>query len=281
MPNQTGPKTKSGKLASCMNRLKHSACAESLFIKGENPDDFFSLLENAFEQYQPAFDQDAILVTRSVQANWILMRRERISAEFETALYERKPGGRHLVPKMDLDELFLFDRYTTAAQRAFRRALLDVQLIQKMENDNERWQLQLAAQKAKLTPEAEPMKTDPMKDLKRKVDEDVISTVTQNNDVAIDEYGAHIPQAVFVANENGTAEACETVPSNAEVRRIIATAQNYPTPPTEVVRTYVFAGLVPPEFHWLITEDWQREIEDQELRKTLSFDDWRTLTANE
>ncbi len=276
MPNQTGPKSKSGKLASCMNRLKHSACAESLFIKGENPDDFFSLLENAFEQYQPAFDQDAILVTRSVQANWILMRRERIAAEFETALYERKPGGRHLVPKMDLDELCLFDRYTTAAQRAFHRSLLNLKLIKKMENDNERWQRQFAAEKARLAPDA-----DPLKDFKKKTEADIVSTVTQNNDVAIDEYGAHIPQAVFVANENGIAEVCETVPSNAEVRRIIATARNYPTPPTEVVRTYIFAGLVPPSYHWLITEDWQREIEDQELRKTMSFDDWLTLTANE
>jgi hypothetical protein len=33
--------------------------------------------------------------------------------------------------------------------------------------------------------------------------------------------------------------------------------------------------------HWLTTEDWQRTAKDLELRKTLSFDEWRKLAANE
>src|SRR5579863_7243346 len=141
MSNQTGPNI-TGKLASCMNHLTHGGTSESLFIKDEKPEDFFTLLENAFEQHQPAFDQDAILVTRSVRAHWILMRRERTADAYEAALHARKPDPTYWVP-IDLHELHLFDRYKTQAARAFTRALKDLQTIQKMARDEQRWQYHL------------------------------------------------------------------------------------------------------------------------------------------
>ena len=256
MPNQTGPTSVSGKLASCMNRLKHSACAESLFIKGENPDEFFSLLENAFEQHQPAFDQDAILVTRSVQANWIFMRRERIAAEFETALYERKPHGKYLLPNGDLHEIHLIDRYKTAAHRHFTRCLKDLQLIKKMDHDTERWQLQLAAQEEKF--ESDPKNA---------------AFMAENQEPTGDE--SEVTQSVYAAfDESGKTIAFEASPKNDTIRRL-------PTPPANVVRTYHLKGPVPKPYHWLLTNDKQRNWSYQEIEKCLTFDEWQQLTNNE
>jgi hypothetical protein len=53
MANQTGPTSFTGKLASSMNNLRHGSTAKSLFLSSENPEDFFALLANSFEHYQP------------------------------------------------------------------------------------------------------------------------------------------------------------------------------------------------------------------------------------
>jgi hypothetical protein len=285
MSNQTGPTSVAGKLISSMNRLKHSGCADTLFIAGENPDDFFALLENAFEQYQPAFDQDAILVTRSVRANWILMRRDRAAEAVEANLYSRKPGATHFNPE-DLHEAQLFDRYRTTAQRIFTRTLLDLQLIQKIARAGERWRHQLAKEKQKLAQDVERFELlkqrAAAKTPEQQRAEVIASATTEKQDVQVDEHGPYIAQAVYVAADvDGVTEVFDIVPSNNEVRRLIAMAGQLPTPPVEVVRTYIFAGRIPPEYEWLIAEDWEREAEHQELRKTLSFTEWATLTAKE
>jgi hypothetical protein len=267
-----------------MNRLKHSGCADTLFIAGEPPDDFFALLENAFEQYQPAFDQDAILVTRCVRANWILMRRDRAAEAVEANLYSRKPGATHFNPE-DLHEAQLFDRYRTAAQRIFTRALRDLILIKKMTRDDERWRHQLVKEKQKLAQDVERFELleqrAAAKTPEQQLSEVIVSATTEKQDVQVDEHGPYIAQAVYVAVEDGVTEVFDIVPSNSEVRRLIAMADQHPTPPVEVVRTYIFAGRIPPKYQWLITEDWEREAERQELRKTLSFTEWATLTATE
>jgi hypothetical protein len=110
MPHQTGPKSLTGKLASSMNHLTHSGASNSLFLPDENPDDFFSLLENAFDHHQPATDQDASLVTDSVLARWFLLRRQRTFANYEATLHTRRPDP-NLWIDSDLHSLNLFDRY--------------------------------------------------------------------------------------------------------------------------------------------------------------------------
>src|SRR3984885_7487056 len=154
MANQSGPTSTLGKLASCMNNLQHGGTSTSLFLKDEKPEEFFALLENAFQQHQPATDQDAGIVTRSVHDHWILLRRERTADAFEAALHARTPDPRYWVP-VDLHEMNLFDRYKTAAARAYSRSLKDLQTIQKMARDEQRWQHQLETQKQKLSLDVE------------------------------------------------------------------------------------------------------------------------------
>ena len=44
---------------------------------------------------------------------------------------------------------------------------------------------------------------------------------------------------------------------------------------------YIFLGLVPPAYEWLITENWQRTAQNLELQKSLTFDEWTQLVAKE
>ena len=284
MANQSGPTTFTGKLASCMNNLQHGSTAKTLFLADENPADFFSLLENFFEQYQPAFDHDAALVTRAVHDLWILLRRERTIDAYEKALHTRKPDPTYWV-QPDLHEMHLFDRYKTEAARAHTRSLKNLQTIQKMARDEERWQQQLINEKQKLAIQVERWELTRIKEAPKKMMAENIAEAmklaTENQDVQVDEHGPHIPQAVFVVTERDGSQHVGIVPTNDAVHRIIGMANQYPQPPIEVVRTYVFGGPVPPAYHWLTTEDWQRTANDLELRKTLSFDEWRKLAANE
>jgi hypothetical protein len=52
-------------------------------------------------------------------------------------------------------------------------------------------------------------------------------------------------------------------------------------PPKSVSRNYIFNGRIPPEYEWLITEPWQRKTPDLEIRKAMSFAEWRALADAE
>jgi hypothetical protein len=85
------------KSLSCLNHLKHGSTSKTLFLKDENPEEFFALLENFFLQHQPNFDHDAALVTRAAHDFWIMLRRERTVDAYEKALHTRNPDPTYWV----------------------------------------------------------------------------------------------------------------------------------------------------------------------------------------
>ena len=54
----------------------------------------------------------------------------------------RKPDPTYWIAA-DVDDIHLLDRYKTEAARSATRSLKNLQTIQKMERDEQRWQLQL------------------------------------------------------------------------------------------------------------------------------------------
>ena len=270
------------KSLSCLNHLKHGSTSKTLFLKDENPEEYFALLENFFEQYQPAFDHDAALVARAVHDHWILLRRERTVDHYEAKLHERKPDPTYWIAP-DLHEMQLFDRYRTEAARAATRSLKNLQTIQKMARDEQHWQQQLESEKQKLAIHVERWQLLKKQQQRASAAADVAESFAEESpELQVDEPGPNIAQAVFVAVEKGVTEIFDIVPSNAQVERLIAAAASQsPQPPTQITRTYIFAGRIPPEYEWLITQDWERTAEDQEIRKSLSLHDWRKLAATE
>jgi len=125
-----------------------------------------------------------------------------------------------------------------------------------MEHDTERWQLQLAAQEEKL--ESDPKNA---------------AFMAENQEPTGDE--SEVTQSVYAAfDESGKTIAFEASPKNDTIRRL-------PTPPANVVRTYHLKGPVPKPYHWLLTNDKQRNWSYQEIEKCLTFDEWQQLTNNE
>jgi hypothetical protein len=271
-----------------MNNFRHGGASFSLFIQGETPEDFFALLEDAFAQHQPCFDQDAAIVTDSVHARWILNRRQRATDQCEAALYALKPDPTLFIPKIELNEINLFDRYVTAADRALTRALKKLQLIQKMAHDQQRWQFQLEKEKQKLAIHVERFELTKRREerlaAKNAEKPAVAALITElRKEVRTDpEHGPYISQYVYAAfDETGATIACESSPKNEKIRATIASADQYTDPPTKVIRRYHFKGPVPPEYHWLLTHENQRHLDYQEISKLLTFDEWNALTENE
>ena len=264
------------KSLSCLNHLKHGSTSKTLFLKDENPEEFFALLENFFLQHQPNFDHDAALVTRAAHDFWIMLRRERTVDAYEKALHTRKPDPTYWV-QPDLHEMKLFDRYKTEASRAYTRSLKNLQTIQKMARDEQRSQQLFEREKQKLAMDL--LRWQQMQ--RQNEAAEIAESFIEEKPVIVDEQGPHIPQDLYVSMQDGITHIFDTVPSNDEVHRIISEANQHPTPPTHIVRTYIFAGLIPPTYQWLITEDAQRTAKDQEIRKLLSFDEWRKLAAKE
>jgi len=264
------------KSLSCLNHLKHGSTSKTLFLKDENPEEFFALLENFFLQHQPNFDHDAALVTRAAHDMWIMLRRERTVDAYEKALHTRKPDPTYWV-QPDLHEMHLFDRYKTEASRAYGRSLKNLQTIQKMARDEQRSQQLFEREKQKLAMDL--LRWQQMQ--RQNEAAEIAESFIEEKPVIVDEQGPHIPQDLYVSMQDGITHIFDTVPSNDEVHRIISEANQHPTPPTHIVRTYIFAGLIPPTYQWLITEESQRTAKDQEIRKPLSFDEWRKLAAKE
>jgi hypothetical protein len=289
-----------------MNNFRHGGASASLFIQGENPEDFFALLEDAFAQHQPVFDQEAAIVTDSVHARWILNRRQRAADQYEAGLYKLKPDPLNFIPKIELKEVDLFDRYVTTADRALTRALQKLQLIHKMARYDQRWQFQLEKEKQKLAIHVERFELAKQREerlaakrgakeakaeaaeAQRVHDElDTQSFIASlgelRKEIRIDpEHGPYIPQAVYSAFDvaKGVTLASECSPKNEKIRAIIAGAAGYPTPPAKVIRTYHLKGVAP-EHEWLFSDENQRHLPYQEIRKPLTFDEWAALAENE
>jgi hypothetical protein len=205
-----------------------------------------------------------------------MLRRERTVDAYEKALHARKPDPTYWV-QPDLHEMHLFDRYKTESARAYTRSLKNLQTIQKMARDEQRSQQLFEREKQKLAMDL--LRWQQMQ--RQNEAAEIAESFIEEKPVIVDEQGPHIPQDLYVSMQDGITHIFDTVPSNDEVHRIISEANQHPTPPTHIVRTYIFAGLIPPTYEWLITEESQRTAKDLEIRKPLSFDEWRKLAANE
>jgi hypothetical protein len=263
MPNQTGPTSFTGKLASSMNNLRHGSTAKSLFLSCENPEDFFALLANSFEHYQPSFDDHAALVTRAVQDHWILLRRERIANTFEHHLCEREPDP-VAWSVTEMDHLHRFDRYKTEAARAYTRSLKNLQTIQKMERDEQKWQQQLAREKEKLAADVE--RWQHLKDKEQ-------PPPPPEPEPEAEETG--VQQILYISYEDGLEEHYETSPTNDQLRRTISKSDR-------IMRTYNFVGGVPPSYKHLLTTGavWTRGSSTA-ITQTYSYEEWTQLITKE
>lgn len=126
----TGPAAITGKHGSSNNATLHGGTSQKLIVPGENPADFDTLLNGLMEDYRPETSQAHHFVENVATAQWFLWRRQRASSAIEKAIYKEQPDPGKWT-EQHLKRLALADRYRTQAERSLKRALHNIEGLQK------------------------------------------------------------------------------------------------------------------------------------------------------
>jgi hypothetical protein len=147
----TGPKTDAGKAKSSMNRLSYGFASNTRFIKGEDPDEFYALLNDLTIEHQPSTPTEQILVEKMAHNQWISLRASRIQGELLEALTFKELNK----------TLPLMIRYQTTADRAFHKAHQELLKARKQTKKSEIGFESKKAEEPAAPPQEQAPKTEP------------------------------------------------------------------------------------------------------------------------
>jgi hypothetical protein len=273
----TPPSSLSATALTSLNALAHGGASENLFIPGEDPSHFFTMLDDAFTDHQPSTAQESDLVRDSVLARWFLARRQRAYINCEYALYKNCSEESKWTDE-DFHRLNLLDRYKTQAERALQRSLTNVNNIRKDAIRTEIWKLNL--ERAKLqyqdklhqfeAAEAKRAANAPFKPISP-IEYD------KNSDSWV------IVQTADIIIEDGEIIIEAIVPTNEQVRTIIRHRDSFANPPQEVARHFNFSNNVPDLYAFLYDEDDFPNPQPDECDTSyyFSFEDFENLAKTE
>jgi hypothetical protein len=265
---QTGPTSLPGKAVSCLNSLTHGGASQTLFLPGENPADFHALLEDVFAEFQPGTLYSAGIAADAAVARWFVWRRQRALIETEAALSTAKPNQTDW-SDADLHRLNLFDRYKTQAERAARRAFVNVEALRKETTREIHWQTALEFQKQRFALETERFllakdkqtRLAPQQELKARRAADALANLAKQKEQ--DEFLRANPfegrpsvhQDIWITTSDDAETEIEMLQSNEQIRFEIASRQDSKYRPEIVVRCFHVEGSLPEEFAWLTREE--------------------------
>jgi hypothetical protein len=126
----TGPTSEAGVQASSQNNFRHGLAPRHhevfTFMKDEEPAKFGELVRNLIKEHSPQGETQKILVRRMAESEWLRARAVRLQTDCFTdydTLNEKR--------------LSLFIRYETTHERAFYRALKELQTLRKEKRNTE------------------------------------------------------------------------------------------------------------------------------------------------
>jgi hypothetical protein len=263
---QTGPVTVEGKQSSSRNATTHGGTSEKLIIAGERQENFDALLNDLLEEYAPATQQVRLLVEDAALARWFVWRKQRAYNAVESALYAAQPA-QELWTAEAYHQLALVDRYKTAAERALKRTLQNLDASRRLEIREERHAISIQKQEAQAK-------------LAIARVEDALTEREQAQWKAACN-GFEIPTLVQKIMVRVTREGTltEMKPSNDAILRQLD--RKSPYPPEEIYRKFEFPQGIPPEYHCFTDrEDYRRE-KGHTIEQWFSPDNWRELAGRE
>ena len=141
----TGPRTAEGKKRASMSALKHGLTAQRLVLPHEDNLAYGEIRESLYNQYQPATEQECMLVDQLTSAWWRTLRVRQIETDMfdlqiqtlnhtypekeKTKTTDRQALAVRFVTESEKD-FVNFMRYDAQIERAFYRALNTLEKIQ-------------------------------------------------------------------------------------------------------------------------------------------------------
>ena len=120
--SSTGPTSEEGKQTSSQNRTTHGLCHNHTcfyLLAGEDPEKYAELYTSLKEEHQPQTETERILVRHLAQHEWLRTRALRL----QQTCFDAK------LQIIDTRQFALFLRYQTTHERAFYKALKELQTI--------------------------------------------------------------------------------------------------------------------------------------------------------
>jgi hypothetical protein len=274
---KTGPTTPAGKATSSRNASKHHCTSTSLIVPGESQTDFAALLESLTMEYQPETDSQKITVAQTARTIWDLARVNREFDKSQHALYSAQKDMR----EWDASQQSEFDRmlrYRTKAERAYQRALQQVEYIRKLHLQAAQrafWEnlqtekLGLSRQRLKLsTARWQQTETKPSATAAATKDKGVRATVWPTNI-------AHLSQIIQISVHEGTI-SFQLHPQPEDMHLLADHAETG----AQVLRRFEFPGGVPAEYAWVNEPGIRRNgiVWEQHFS---NVHDWRQHVARE
>jgi len=117
----------------------HNGTSNQLIVGGERLEDFQALTANLTSHFQPANPHEQSLVNDLAHGRWMLWRRQRAFNAIEASVYAAQPDEAKWA-EPEFKRLSLAHRYLTQAERAYTRALKNVEAFAKERAKTLRWE---------------------------------------------------------------------------------------------------------------------------------------------
>jgi hypothetical protein len=117
----------------------HNGTSNQLIVAGERLEDFQALTANLTSHFQPANPHEQALVNDLAHGRWMLWRRQRAFNAIEASVYAAQPDEAKWA-EPEFKRLSLAHRYLTQAERAYTRALKNVEAFAKERAKTFRWE---------------------------------------------------------------------------------------------------------------------------------------------
>lgn len=138
-----GPVTPEGKRKSSINALRHGLLSQCIVLENESEEHFDALLQQHANKFQPLDDVEQCAIEDMTAANWRLRRLWSIEATlFDEAVDKNpKPTERSRLAAAFSDltatrELDLIDRYEARLHKMYQRALLNLVVLRRMDENS-------------------------------------------------------------------------------------------------------------------------------------------------
>jgi hypothetical protein len=129
--HSTGPTSEAGLLAAALNNFRHGMGADTHenfgFLCEESSEKFAELLKKLRDEYNPTSETESILVRHMAESEWLRGRALRFQADCMDTSYRNG----------DTTKLAVFIRYQNTHERAFYKALNELQSLRKQKQNSE------------------------------------------------------------------------------------------------------------------------------------------------
>jgi hypothetical protein len=285
---QTGPTSPAGKSHSSDNATTHGGTSQKLIVAGERQDDFTNLFTGLLAEFNPETPSARALVEDFAHAQWFLWRRIRAQNSAEHALYEAQPDPA-LWPAASFHTLTNMERYRTAAERAFQRALRNLEHLQyaqlsqsNREQRQQNFETRLSLDRGRIALQKARHELAVVRDTRQAEAADARAAEKEQADY--EEACGRFDVPTITQNINVRKSPDGTVtefdPSNKTIRADLL-GDEYQFPFQSVCREYLFENGIPEEYWW--DEECQSHAgcARHTLTQTLTRDTWLQMADQE